>query len=69
MDSTTGTVKFKAVFPNTGNELFQTSSSTPALLVEVPSRFRNSPASAIQRGPRGLSYVVKADKKVAVRPV
>lgn len=70
IDSTTGTVKFKAVFPNTGNELFPNQFVNARLLVEVRHDSVIIPASAIQRGPQGIFvYVVKADKSATVRPV
>lgn len=70
IDSTTGTVKFKAVFPNTANELFPNQFVNARLLVEVRHDSVIVPASAIQRGPQGVFvYVVKADKSVTVRPV
>jgi multidrug efflux system membrane fusion protein len=70
IDSTTGTVKFKAVFPNTGNELFPNQFVNARLLVEVRHDSVIVPASAIQRGPQGIFvYVVKADKSATVRPV
>jgi len=70
IDSTTGTVKFKAVFPNEGNELFPNQFVNARLLVEVRHDSVIVPASAIQRGPQGVFvYVVKADKRATVRPV
>jgi multidrug efflux system membrane fusion protein len=70
VDSTTGTVKFKAVFPNTGNELFPNQFVNARLLVEVRHDSVIVPASAIQRGPQGIFvYVVKADKSATVRAV
>jgi multidrug efflux system membrane fusion protein len=70
IDSTTGTVKFKALFPNKGNELFPNQFVNARLLVEVRHDSVIVPVSAIQRGPQGIFvYVVKADKSVTVRPV
>ena len=70
IDPSTGTVKFKAVFPNTTNELFPNQFVNARLLVEIRHDSVIIPASAIQRGPQGIFvYVVKADKKVTVRPV
>ena len=70
IDPTTGTVKFKAVFPNKENELFPSQFVNARLLVEVHHDSVIVPASAIQRGPQGIFvYVVKADKSVVVRPV
>jgi multidrug efflux system membrane fusion protein len=70
IDATTGTVKFKAVFPNKGNELFPNQFVNARLLVEVRHNSVIVPSSSIQRGPQGVFvYVVKADKSVTVRPV
>jgi multidrug efflux system membrane fusion protein len=70
IDPNTGTVKFKAVFPNKDNELFPNQFVNARLLVETRHDTVIVPASAIQRGPQGtFVYVVKADKSVTVRPV
>lgn len=70
IDPATGTVKFKAVFPNKGNELFPNQFVNARLLVEVRHDSVLIPASSLQRGPQGIFvYVVKADKSVTVRPV
>jgi multidrug efflux system membrane fusion protein len=70
IDPTTGTVKFKAVFPNKGNELFPNQFVNARLLVEMKHNAITVPASAVQRGPKGtFLYVVKADHTVTVRPV
>jgi multidrug efflux system membrane fusion protein len=70
IDSTTGTVKFKAVFPNTGNELFPNQFVNARLLVDVRHDSVIVPSSSLQRGPQGVFvYVVKTDKSVTVRQV
>ncbi len=70
VDPTTGTVKFRALFPNEGNKLFPDQFVNARLLVEVRHDTIIVPASAIQRGPQGVFvYVVKADKSVTVRPI
>ncbi len=70
VDTTTGTVRFKAVFPNKENELFPNQFVNARLLVEQKHDAVIVPASAIQRGPQGtFVYVVKPDQSVAVRPV
>ncbi len=70
VDTTTGTVKFKGVFPNNGNELFPNQFVNARLLVEMKHDAVIVPASAVQRGPQGtFVYVVKPDKTAAVRPV
>jgi multidrug efflux system membrane fusion protein len=70
IDSATGTVKFKAVFPNKDNALFPNQFVNARLLVETRHDSVVVPASAIQRGSQGtFVYLVKADKSVAIRPV
>ncbi|HEY6873947.1 MAG TPA: MdtA/MuxA family multidrug efflux RND transporter periplasmic adaptor subunit [Geobacteraceae bacterium] len=70
IDTATGTVRLKAVFPNKGNELFPNQFVNARLLLEVKRDAVVVPASAIQRGPQGsFVYVVKADRTVTVRPV
>lgn len=70
IDPTTGTVKLKAVFPNTNNELFPNQFVNARLIIEVKHGAIIVPAPAIQRGPEGtFVYVVKADQTAALRPV
>lgn len=70
VDPTTGTVKFKAVFPNKGNELFPNQFVNARLLVKMESGVIIVPASAIQQGPQGaFVYVVRADNTAGVRLV
>ncbi|HEX9080513.1 MAG TPA: MdtA/MuxA family multidrug efflux RND transporter periplasmic adaptor subunit [Desulfuromonadaceae bacterium] len=70
IDPTTGTVKFRAVFPNANNELFPNQFVNASLLLETRHDAIIVPTAAIQRGPQGtFVYVVKADGTVALRPV
>jgi membrane fusion protein, multidrug efflux system len=70
IDPTTGTVRFKAVFPNTNNELFPNQFVNARLLLETKRQMILIPTSSIQRGPQGtFVYLVKADHTVTVRPV
>ncbi len=70
IDPTTGTVKLKAVFPNTGNELFPNQFVNARLLLETRRNAVVIPTAAIQRGPQGtFVYLVKADKTVTLRPI
>jgi multidrug efflux system membrane fusion protein len=70
VDPTTGTVKFKAVFPNNDNALFPQQFVNVRLLVNTLRDSIVVPVSAIQRGSQGaFVYLVKPDKTVAVRPV
>ena len=70
IDPTTGTVKLKAIFPNSNNELFPNQFVNAQLLLEVKRQAVLIPSSAIQRGPQGtFVYLVQADRTVTVRPV
>ncbi len=70
IDTTTGTIKLKATFPNTHHELW------PGALVEIRLRLSEDPhaivvpASAVQNGQQGqFVFVVAADRTVSMRPV
>ena len=70
IDPTTGTVKLKAEFPNTNNELFPNQFVNARLIIDVKHNALIIPSPAIQRGPQGtFIYVVKEDQTVEMRPV
>jgi membrane fusion protein, multidrug efflux system len=70
IDQTTGTVRLKAVFPNTDNHLFPNQFVNARLQLDVKRGATVVPAAAIQRSPRGpFVYVVKAAQTVEARPV
>ena len=70
IDPATGTVKFKAVFPNAKNELFPNQFVNARLLVETRRDSVIVPAAAIQRGSQGtFVYLVQVGDTVAIRPV
>ena len=70
IDPSTGTVKLKALFPNTNNELFPNQFVNARLLLEIKRQAVLIASSAVQRGPQGtFVYLVKADRTVTVRPV
>jgi len=70
IDPTTGTVKLKALFPNSNNELFPNQFVNARLLLEIKRQAILVASSAIQRGPQGtFVYLVKPDHTVTVRPV
>ena len=70
IDTSTGTVKLKATFPNKQNELFPNQFVNARLLVDVSRDVMIVPSAAIQRGPQGtFVYVVKEDMTVNSRPV
>ncbi len=70
IDTTTGTVRLKAVFANTGSELYPNQFVNAKLLLEVMKDAVVIPASAVQRGQQGAYvYVLSAEGTVALRPV
>lgn len=70
IDSTTGTVRIKAIFPNRENELFPNQFVNARLLVDVKRDSVVVPTAAIQSGPKGkFVYVVRSGATVQMRPV
>jgi multidrug efflux system membrane fusion protein len=70
VDTTTGTVKIRAVFDNTDRALFPNQFVNAQLLVDTLRNTVLVPGAAIQRGvPGTYVYVVKPDSTVTVRTV
>jgi multidrug efflux system membrane fusion protein len=70
IDSMTGTMQIKAIFPNEHHELAPGQFVNAHLLLDVKSNVTVIPQAALQRGPQGMFvYVVKPDRTVAVQPV
>jgi membrane fusion protein, multidrug efflux system len=70
IDSTTATLKLKAVFANTKYDLWPGQFVNVRLLLGTKDGAVTAPAKSIQRGPNGsYVYVIGADDKVAMRPV
>lgn len=70
VDSTTGTVKLKAEFPNANLQLWPGQFVNVRLLVDTLKQVTVVPTSALQRGPNGtFVYVVKDDSTTQMRPV
>jgi membrane fusion protein, multidrug efflux system len=70
IDSTTGTIKLKAIFPNTDETLFPQQFVNVVLLIDTLHNATLVPQSAIQRGAPGTYvYVVNTDNTVNVRKV
>ena len=70
VDQTTGTVKLKAEFPNTGFTLWPGQFVNVRLLIDTLKDVVVIPTGAVQRGPNGtFVYVVKDDNTVAIRPI
>jgi membrane fusion protein, multidrug efflux system len=70
IDQTTGTIRLKAVFPNTQNKLWPGQYVDARVLVRTDRSALTIPTAAVQRGPDGVfTYVVRSDSTVEVRPL
>jgi multidrug efflux system membrane fusion protein len=70
IDSTTGTVRLKAEFPNGQMQLWPGQFVNVKLLVDTLKQVVTIPATAIQRGPSGtFVYLVGDGDRVGMRPV
>ena len=70
VDTTTGTVKARAQFPNDDDSLFPNQFVNANLLVQTLHDVVRVPSAAIQRGAPGtFVYVIGADNKVSVQVV
>ena len=70
VDPTTGTVRLKALFPNTDNRLFPSQFVNARLRIETRRGATVVPTAAIQQSPRGsFVFVVRPDRTVGVRQV
>ena len=69
IDTTTGTIRLKATFPNANLKLWPGQFVNARLLLEV-RRGPVVPSSVVQRGPEGsYAFVVKADMTVEMRKI
>ncbi len=70
IDTTTGTVKIRAEFPNLDNKLFPNQFVNASLLVKSLNNVVRAPLTAIQRGAPGTYvYTISPDNKVSIRKV
>ena len=70
IDTTTGTVKFRAVFDNKNNILFPNQFVNARLLVKTLDNVVLVPSAAVQHnGTAAFVYVVKPNNTVAVQPI
>src|ERR1700752_2278657 len=70
IDSTTGTIKLKAIFPNNDGALFPNQFVNARLLVNTQRRVILIPSVAVQRNAQdSFVYVVKPDQTVAMQTV
>ena len=70
IDTTTGTLKLRAIFANPDGLLYPNQFVNAALLVDTLHNAVRVPVPAVQRGEPGtFVYVIGADSTVSVRPV
>ena len=70
VDSTTGTLRLKAIFEKDAGSLFPNQFVNTRLLVDTKEKATVVPTAAVQRGPTSnFVYVVKADNTVELRDV
>jgi multidrug efflux system membrane fusion protein len=70
IDTTTGTVKLKATFPNSDNALFPSQFVNARLLVTMQRGVTLIPTAAIQRNTQvAFVYLVKPDQTVAMQTI
>jgi multidrug efflux system membrane fusion protein len=70
IDTTTGTVKLRAVFDNADGSLFPNQFVNVAMLVDTQSNVITVPSAAVQTGTPGTYvYLVNADNTVSLRKV
>jgi len=70
VDTTTGTVKFRARFPNTNLSLFPNQFVNARLRVQTLHNVTLVPSAAVQHnGTNAFVYMVKPDNTVAVQPI
>jgi multidrug efflux system membrane fusion protein len=70
IDASTGTIRFKAEFPNEDGSLFPNQFVNARLLVDTRHGIITVPAAAIQHSPESsFVYVVNSDQTVAMRKV
>jgi len=70
LDTSTGTVRLRAIFPNDTEELFPNQFVNAQLLVDIERDVLLMPLAALQTGPNGaFVYVVQQDDTVAVRNI
>lgn len=70
IDTSTGTVKVKALFPNADNRLYANQAVSVRLQLDTVSQGLAVPSAAVQRGAPGTYvFAVDAGGRVALRPV
>jgi membrane fusion protein, multidrug efflux system len=69
-DPGSGTVQFKAQFPNQKRQLWPGAFVNVQLVLSTEKNGLTIPLDAVEQGPQGpIVYVVDSDRKIAIRPV
>jgi multidrug efflux system membrane fusion protein len=69
-DPGSGTVQFKAQFPNEKRQLWPGAFVNVQLVLSTEKNGLTIPLDAVEQGPQGqIVYVVDSDRKIAIRPV
>lgn len=70
IDTTTGTIRLKATFPNLDDKLWPGQFVAAQLLLRTEQQVVTVPTQAVQHGPNGLYvYVIKPDSTVQRQPI
>jgi multidrug efflux system membrane fusion protein len=69
IDTATGTIRLKAIFPNTDNRLWPGQFVTTRLQIGTLRNVVTVPASAVQRGQDGLFVFIVKNNQAAVVPI
>jgi multidrug efflux system membrane fusion protein len=70
IDTSTGTIKLKATFPNENLSLWPGQFVNARLRLSIRKDSAVVPASVVQRGPEGaFAFVIKDDQTVEIRPI
>ncbi len=70
IDTATGTVQFKAVFPNAARTLWPGQYVNAQIVLGTRQRAVTVPATVVQRGPNGLfAYIVSEEETVTMQPL
>ncbi len=70
IDTTTGTIKLKATFPNTDHQLWPGALVEVRLVLSIDAHAITVPATAVQNGQQGqYVFIVAGDRTVSMRPV
>lgn len=70
IDTSTGTIRLKAIFPNTDDRLWPGQFANVRLQLDTMPNVLTIPSIAVQHGPNSLfAYVIMPDSTVTIRPI